>query len=179
VRSIQNPFRVRAAVAADSAALWPIFEAVVDAGESYPFAPGVSRETCAGYWFDPRSSCFVAEDAGGRILGMYKLVPNQVELGAHVANASYMVDPQARGAGVGTLLGRHSLEQARREGYLAMQFNYVISSNRAAVALWSKLGFAIVGTLPKAFRHARLGYVDAYVMYQLLDEPANWPGVAQ
>lgn len=159
-------------------ALWPIFEAVIDAGESYPFAPGTTRAFCDGYWFNERSTSFVAEDADGRVLGMYKLVPNQADLGAHVANASYMVGPQARGAGVGTLLGRHSMTEARRQGYLAMQFNYVISTNRAAVALWTKLGFAIIGTLPKSYRHARLGYVDAYVMYQLLDDPANWPAPA-
>ncbi|RSZ57785.1 GNAT family N-acetyltransferase [Massilia atriviolacea] len=164
--------RIRAAVDTDIDALWPIFDAVIEAGESYPFAPGTSRETCAGYWFNARSTSFVAVDADGRVLGMYKLVPNQVDLGAHVANASYMVSPQARGAGVGTLLGRHSLEEARRQGYLAMQFNYVISTNHAAVALWKKLGFAIVGTLPRAFRHARLGDVDAYVMYQLLEDRA-------
>jgi ribosomal protein S18 acetylase RimI-like enzyme len=77
--------------------------------------------------------------------------------------------------GVGRLLGEHCLEEARRQGYLAMQFNYVVSTNTAAVMLWKKLGFSIVGTLPKAFRHKRLGYVDAYVMYQLLQDPDHWP----
>jgi ribosomal protein S18 acetylase RimI-like enzyme len=110
---------------------------------------------------------------------MYKLGPNQVGRGAHVANASYMVSPAAQGVGVGRLLGEHSLAEARRQGYLAMQFNYVVSTNTAAVKLWKKLGFSIVGTLPKAFRHTRLGYVDAYVMYQLLDDPGNWPPVQE
>ena len=95
--------------------------------------------------------------------------------GRHVANASYMVSPAAQGAGVGRLLGEHSMLEARSQGYLAMQFNYVVSTNTAAVMLWKKLGFAIVGTLPKAFRHKRLGYVDAYVMYQLLQDPDHWP----
>jgi hypothetical protein len=76
---------------------------------------------------------------------------------------------------VGRLLGQDSLDEARRQGYLAMQFNYVVSTNSAAVMLWKKLGFSIVGTLPKAFRHKRLGYVDAYVMYQLLHDPDHWP----
>jgi ribosomal protein S18 acetylase RimI-like enzyme len=73
------------------------------------------------------------------------------------------------------MLGKHSLEQAREEGYLAMQFNYVVSTNIAAVVLWKQLGFSVVGTLPKAYRHQKLGYVDVYVMYRLLDDPANWP----
>jgi ribosomal protein S18 acetylase RimI-like enzyme len=88
-----------------------------------------------------------------------------------------MVSPSAQGAGVGRMLGEHSLLEARRLGYLAMQFNYVVSTNTAAVRLWKKLGFSIVGTLPKAYRHKRLGYVDAYVMYQLLQDPDHWPTV--
>jgi ribosomal protein S18 acetylase RimI-like enzyme len=88
-----------------------------------------------------------------------------------------MVSPAAQGAGIGRLLGEHSLVEARRQGYLAMQFNYVVSTNTAAIRLWKKLGFSIVGTLPKAYRHKRLGYVDAYVMYQLLQDPDHWPTV--
>ena len=152
-----------------------IFDVHVSSGESYPFAPGTPREECHDYWFNPRVTTFVALRDNERLLGMYRLTPNQVGLGAHVANASYMVSPAAQGVGIGMLMGRHSLDEARRQGYLAMQFNYVISTNIAAVVLWKKLGFAIVGTLPKAFRHARFGYVDAYVMYQLLVDPANWP----
>jgi ribosomal protein S18 acetylase RimI-like enzyme len=87
-----------------------------------------------------------------------------------------VVDETAQGRGIGFLMGEHSLVEARRLGYLAMQFNYVISTNSAAVILWKKLGFAIVGTLPRAYRHRRLGYVDAYVMYQLLSDPNGWPG---
>lgn len=173
-----NDFLIRAAVDTDIDAMWEIFDAILAAAESYPFAPGTSKQACADYWFNPRSTSFVALAADGKVLGMYKLVPNQADLGAHVANASYMVSPAAQGAGIGTRLGQHSLIEARRQGYLAMQFNYVISSNRQAVALWKKLGFSIVGTLPKSFRHPRLGYVDAYVMYQLLDDPADWPAIA-
>ena len=166
---------IRPAEQTDLDAMWQIFSAHVDAGETFPFAAGTSFETCRDYWFDPSAASFVALREGGRILGMYKLTRNQAGRGAHVASASYMVAPAAQGVGIGMLLGRHSLDQARRQGYLAMQFNYVVSTNIAAVMLWKKLGFAIVGTLPKAYAHARFGYVDAYVMYQLLDDPANWP----
>ncbi len=166
---------IRPAVPADADALWEIFNAHVSSGETYPFAPGTARDACLDYWFGQGTASFVAQRAGGRVLGMYRLVPNQSGLGNHVANASYMVSPDAQGVGIGRLLGRHSLDQARSQGYLAMQFNLVVSTNTAAVILWKKLGFAIVGTLPKAFRHARLGYVDAYVMYQHLVDPASWP----
>jgi ribosomal protein S18 acetylase RimI-like enzyme len=101
---------------------------------------------------------------------MYKIIANQRDLGSHVANASYMVDPGKAGRGVGKAMGLHSLREARRAGFLAMQFNLVVSTNEAAVALWKKIGFSIAGTLPKAFRHQELGYIDAYVMYRFLDD---------
>lgn len=170
-----NDIQIRAATPADADAMWEIFHCHVEAGETYPFASDTPRAVCDDYWLGPRSSSFVAVLGNGRVLGMYKLSPNQAGRGDHVANASYMVSPQAQGVGVGKLLGAHSLDEARRQGYLAMQFNYVISSNAAAVTLWKKLGFQVIGTLPGAYRHRRLGYVDAYVMYRLLDDQAQWP----
>lgn len=169
---------IRPAQESDLEAVWRIFHTHVEAGETYPFAPGTPKHVCFDYWFGPGVTSFVALMGSERLLGMYKLVPNQAGLGAHVANASYMVSPEAQGVGIGTMLGQHSLDEARRQGYLAMQFNYVISTNIAAVMLWKKLGFSIVGTLPKAYRHRRLGYVDAYVMYQLLSDPNDWLGEA-
>lgn len=170
---------IRPATDADFDAMWSIFCAHVATGETYPFTADVSREAGHQYWLGGGASTFVAVLASRRVLGMYKLAPNQAGRGAHVANASYMVSPAAQGVGVGRMLGEHSLGEARRQGYLAMQFNYVVSTNTGAVKLWKKLGFGIVGTLPKAFRHHRLGYVDAYVMYQLLEDPGNWPSVQE
>jgi ribosomal protein S18 acetylase RimI-like enzyme len=62
----------------------------------------------------------------------------------------------------------HSQVQARTMGFRAMQFNFVVSTNESAVRLWQKLGFAVVGRLPGAFRHQRLGFVDALVMFKSL-----------
>ena len=61
-----------------------------------------------------------------------------------------------------------SQQQAVAMGFRAMQFNLVVASNVRAVRLWQHLGFAIVGTLPGAFRHHTLGYVDAHVMFKTL-----------
>ncbi|QOY96773.1 GNAT family N-acetyltransferase [Massilia sp. UMI-21] len=169
--------QIRPAGEHDFDAMWSIFCAHVANGETYPFTTSTSRETGHAYWLGPEVSSFVATSGGGRMLGMYRLVPNQVGRGHHVANASFMVSPAAQGAGIGRLLGEHCLLEARHQGYLAMQFNYVVSTNTAAIRLWKKLGFSIVGTLPKAYRHKRLGYVDAYVMYQLLQDPDHWPTV--
>jgi L-amino acid N-acyltransferase YncA len=169
-----NDIQIRAAAPDDFEAIWEIFRHHLEAGETYPF-DSMPRDAAHDYWLGAGVASYVAVLASGRVLGMYRLVPNQADRGAHVANASYMVSPAAQGVGVGKLMGAHSLLEARRLGYLAMQFNYVISTNTVAVALWKKLGFTIAATLPGAYRHKQLGYVDAYVMYQALDERANWP----
>lgn len=158
---------VRPATAGDWPQMWQIFRAVVASGDTYVFAPDTPQAEARAYWFGAGIASFVAE-AEGLLLGMYKLISNQRDLGSHVANASFMVAAAARGRGLGETLGRHALEQARCRGFRAMQFNFVVSTNATAVRLWQKLGFTIVGTLPGAFRHAQLGYVDACVMYRLL-----------
>ena len=169
-------FSIRPAQPEDLDAIWDIFRVHLAAGETYPFDAHTPKSMCEEYWLGPNVSSYVAVNGEDRVLGMYRIVPNQAGRGAHVANASYMVSETAQGRGIGFLMGEHSLAEARRLGFLAMQFNYVVSTNQPAVALWRKLGFAVVGTLPKAYLHERLGYVDALVMYQLLSDPATWPG---
>jgi ribosomal protein S18 acetylase RimI-like enzyme len=107
-------------------------------------------------------------DSEGRVVGTYILRPNQPGLGSRVSNATFIVSPSARGLGIGRIMGEHCLDEARRLGYRAMQFNFVVSTNEAAVKLWARLGFTVVGTLPGAFRHRTNGFVDAYVMFQTL-----------
>jgi L-amino acid N-acyltransferase YncA len=158
---------IRPATGADAADIWRIFSAVVAPGDTYSFTTDTTESDAIAYFLGPGITCFVAEDEG-RVLGMYKLIPNRIGRGSHVSNASFMVDPAAHGRGVGRALGEHCLDEARRQGYDAMQFNFVVSTNVAGVNLWTKLGFQIVGTLPKAFRHATLGDVDAYVMHRFL-----------
>jgi ribosomal protein S18 acetylase RimI-like enzyme len=104
------------------------------------------------------------------IVGTYILRPNQSGGGSHVANAAFMVAPEARGQGIGRAMGEHCLSEARRLGFRAMQFNFVVSTNQSAVRLWQQLGFKIVGTLSGAFRHPERGYIDVYVMYRSLLE---------
>jgi L-amino acid N-acyltransferase YncA len=149
--------------------IWEIFQAVVAPGDSYVFAPDTSQEEAFDYWFAPGVSSYVATESE-QVVGMYKLIANQRDLGAHVANASFMVHPAAAGRGIGKAMGIHCLREARKAGFLYMQFNFVVSTNRAAVALWERLGFTTIGTLPKAFRHSQLGYVDALVMYRSLQD---------
>lgn len=160
---------IRRATESDFVVMWPIFQKVVAPGVSYVFAADTSYDDAYAYWFAPGVTSYVAED-DGRVVGMYKLIANQRDLGSHVANASFMVDPGYSGKGAGRQMGQHCLQTAKAAGFRAMQFNFVVSSNEAAVALWKKLGFSIVGTLPMAYLHSELGYVDAYVMHRFLDD---------
>ena len=158
---------IRPATEADSDAVWEIFRAVISTGDAFVFEPDTSRAKGLAYWCRADHHVYVAEH-GGRIAGSYILRANQPGLGSHIANASFMVSPSARGLGAGRAMGEHCLAEAARQGFRGMQFNIVVSVNEAAVRLWKSLGFEIAGTLPGAFRHAKRGYVDAYVMFRSL-----------
>lgn len=157
---------IRPITAADHEAVWQIFHEVVAKGDTYAWAPDTTREEAMRLWVDVPQATFVA-DHGGHILGTYFLKPNQPGLGSHVCNAGYMVAGAARGRGVGEAMCRHSIDEARRLGFRAMQYNFVVASN-PAVRLWTKMGFETVGRLPQAYRHADGTFGDALVMYQLL-----------
>jgi L-amino acid N-acyltransferase YncA len=158
---------IRLGTDSDRDIVWQIFQATIAPGDAFVYDPKTPREEAMAYWFAKGTRTYVAEREG-RIMGSYILRANRPGLGDHVANAGFMVDPDARGLGVGRAMGEHALSEARRFGYRAMQFNFVISTNESAVHLWQELGFRIVGTLPGAFRHAQKGLVDAYVMFRLL-----------
>ena len=147
--------------------MWPIFRAVVAPGDTYIYDPAISREEARAIWTTPPARCFLAEQEGA-VVGTYCLRPNYTGLADHVANAGYMVAPEARGRGIGGALCEHSLDVARRSGFRAMQFNLVVVSNDAAVRLWQKHGFRIVGRVPGAFRHAQLGLTDVFIMHRFL-----------
>jgi L-amino acid N-acyltransferase YncA/8-oxo-dGTP pyrophosphatase MutT (NUDIX family) len=160
---------IRPATPGDAERIWDIFQKVVAGRDTYVFQPGTPRDEAVAYWLGANAITRVAE-LDGRVVGMYKLIENYRGLGAHVANASFMVDPSASGRGIGHAMGNDCLCEARREGYEAMQFNFVVSTNTRAVELWQRLGFRVVGTLPRVFRHGTLGLVDALVMYRELDD---------
>jgi len=160
---------IREATAQDRDAVWEIFRATIAPGDAFVYDPKTPRGEAEAYWFAKGTRTYVAEHQG-KVVGSYILRPNRPGLGNHVSNAGFMVDPAARRLGVGRAMGEHALAEARRLGYRAMQFNFVIATNESALRLWEELGFKIVGTLPGAFRHADKGMVDAYVMFRSLEE---------
>ncbi len=152
----------------DWAETWKIIEPVFRAGETYAFSPDITVEEAHKVWIENTAATFVAVDSNNSILGTYYIKPNQPALGAHVCNCGYIVAENARNKGLAALMCDHSQAQAVSMGFLAMQYNLVVATNENAVHLWKKKGFVIAGTLPKSFRHSRLGLVDAHVMYKLL-----------
>ena len=158
---------IRAARSTDRDAVWSVIEPVFRAGETYPLPRDISKRDALAYWFGDGHAVFVAE-MNGRIAGSYYLRANTGGGGGHVANCGYAVAADAGGKGVGRAMCGHSLHAARERGFSAMQFNFVIASNKRAVHLWKSCGFKIVGTLPDAFNHPMHGLVDAYVMYRRL-----------
>jgi len=159
--------KVRPAVAGDADAIWDILEPTIRAGETYALPPDWQRADALAYWGSPGHTVFVAED-GGKLVGTYYIRANQRGGGDHVANCAFMTATAASGRGVATAMCAHALQYAAAAGYGAMQFNFVVSTNTRAIALWQRLGFEIVGRLPGAFRHKTLGQIDALVMYRRL-----------
>lgn len=161
------PLTIRPAEPRDRAAVWAILEPMIRGGETYTIPSDIAETEALDYWLGPDRDSFVAERAG-TILGTYYLRANQGGGGAHVCNCGYVTGEAARGQGVAREMCAHSLEKAGERGFRAMQFNFVVATNVGAIRLWEQMGFDTVGRLPGAFRHPRLGYVDALVMYRTL-----------
>ena len=158
---------IRLATSHDADAIWAMLEPVIRAGDTYALPSDMTKDAAIGYWLGPDKTSFVVEDDGVAV-GTYYLRANQSGGGDHVCNCGYVTGEKARRRGVARLMCEHSLREAPKHGFRAMQFNCVVSTNHTAVRLWKTLGFEIVGTLPGAFRHPTEGDVDAYVMFRIL-----------
>ncbi|WP_134680881.1 GNAT family N-acetyltransferase [Paracoccus ravus] len=156
---------IRPATCDDHDAIWTILEPVYRAGETYCIPTDITRDEALADWFAAPFSAFVAE-VDGRVLGASHVGRNRPGPASHVANASFATHPDARGKGIAKAMVAHAKDWARDQGFRAMQFNFVVSTNADAVHSWEKAGFQIVGRLPGAFLHPSQGYVDALVMYQ-------------
>ena len=160
---------IRSYAAADWPGVWAILEPVFRAGETYAFPREMSERQAHDAWTAAGKQVFVAVDEPtGDLLGTYYVKANFEGAASHICNCGYVVSERARGRGIAARMCEHSQREAIARGFRAMQYNLVVSSNEGAVHLWTKMGFAIVGTIPEAFRHPRLGFVDAYVMYKRL-----------
>ncbi|PKB00389.1 L-amino acid N-acyltransferase YncA [Flavobacteriaceae bacterium MAR_2009_75] len=156
---------IRKAIETDIDKVWEIFSKVIETGDTYVFSPNTPKTDLKKHWFADYMETYVMEE-NGQILGTYIIKPNQIDLGNHIANCSYMVNPNSHGRGIGKKLCEHSIKIARENRYEGIQFNIVVSTNTGAVELWKKYGFEIIGTTPRGFKHSKLGLVDTYIMYK-------------
>jgi ribosomal protein S18 acetylase RimI-like enzyme len=159
--------KIRKATEEDKPEVWKIIKSVIAGGDTYPFAPDSGEAEMLAFWYGAEKWTYVALSEG-KIVGTFFLKANQPDLGAHIANAGYMVAPEAKGKRVGRTMAVFSLEEARRLGFRSMQFNFVVKSNEIAVRLWQKLGFEIIGEIPEAFQHKENGLTNALIMYRKL-----------
>jgi ribosomal protein S18 acetylase RimI-like enzyme len=151
----------------DFESFWPTFLYIIQAQETYAIDPDLNLEQAFSLWCELplKSYVYVENDT---VLGTYYLKQNAMGPSSHICNCGYMVSNEARGKGIARQLCEHSQNIALDLGFDAMQFNSVVSTNKIAISLWEKLGFSIVGTVPKAYKHGQLGFVDSYVMYKWL-----------
>ncbi|MFF8963038.1 GNAT family N-acetyltransferase [Streptomyces globisporus] len=160
---------IREATSEDWPAIWPFFHAIVSAGETLTYPLDLGEEDAEGWWFVPAPSrVVVAVDEAGTVLGTAKMNRNHMGNGSHIASATYLVDPDRSGRGVGRALCQYSVDWARAEGYRAMQFNAVVETNTRAVKLYQSIGFDVIGTLPEGFDHPTEGYVGIHIMHKAL-----------
>ena len=156
---------IEIATAQDWPRIWPIFRDIVASGETYALPEDLTMDTARSLWMEQAPWHTVIAVSSGKVLGSAKMGPNRPGRGAHVATASFIVDPVSQGQGVGRSLGSYALHWARASGYRSMQFNAVVETNTAAVRLWQDLGFRILTTVPEAFDHPQHGFVGLHVMF--------------
>ena len=159
--------KLRVADPEDGPDLWDILRPAFRAGDSYAVDCDISQSAALRYWTEGEKTTYLAIRSD-QALGSYYRRPNQPGGGAHVCNCGFVTHPQARNQGIARTMLEHALKTAKAAGYSAMQFNFVLASNAAAIHLWQSYGFAEVGRLPRAFEHPALGLIDALVMHRSL-----------
>jgi GNAT superfamily N-acetyltransferase len=143
--------------------LFAAYTQIVHSGDGFPHEPPLTREAFDDYWIAHSSAVWIAR-VGAQLVGAYYVKPNFVGKAAHIANAGYFILSSHRGRGYGRRLVEHSLHEARRLGFDAMQFNLVFASNPAR-HMYRQMGFQELGRIPAA-----VGGEDAVIYWRSLEE---------
>lgn len=158
---------VRRYAPADIPEMIGIWNEVVEEGIAFPQEECLTAVTGPAF-FAAQTYCGVAEDADGRLCGLYILHPNNVGRCGHICNASYAVRRDLRGLHIGEKLVKDCLRQGREEGFRVLQFNAVVATNTHARHLYERLGFRQLGTIPGGFRMPDGRYEDICPYYHEL-----------
>lgn len=141
--------------AAEAAEIW---NEVVRAGNAFPQENELSEKQADEFFLSQTYTGLAIEE--GKVYGLYILHPNNIGRCGHICNASYAVSSAARGRHIGEALVKDCLKTAKEKGFLILQFNAVVASNKAALSLYEKLGFIKMATVPKGFRLDDGSYED-------------------
>ena len=128
-----------------------IWNEVVTDGIAFP-QEDILDETTGAAFFAEQSYCGVATDDNGSVVGLYILHPNNIGRCDHICNASYAVSAKCRGQHIGEKLVLDCMAQAKKRGFMILQFNAVVESNIHARHLYERIGFRQLGVIPKGFR---------------------------
>jgi GNAT superfamily N-acetyltransferase len=158
---------VRAAAAGDEAAIWKILRPILRAGATKAWPRNLSRTAAIARWRAPGCNVFVAEERR-EVVGTYYLRANRDAGRRHVASCDFAVEPRAAGRGIAADLIEHAIMEAGARDQRALQVDFVVATDSAALRLYAMFDFAIVGRLPRAFRHPALGFVDALILHRVL-----------
>ena len=145
-----------------------IWNQVVEDGVAFPQLERLDEKSGMEFFRAQSYTGVACDTESGELLGLYILHPNNIGRCGHICNASYAVSREARGQHVGEALVRHCLEKAKEMGFRIMQFNAVVKSNTAALALYKKLGFVQLGTIPEGFHMKDGTYEDIVLHYYVL-----------
>lgn len=158
---------IREAGSSSWSEIWPIIREVAAEQTTFAMAGEPLEADMRSVWMTlPPGRVVVAMADNGDVLGTANMYANRPNQGAHVASGSLMVAAASRGHGVGRALVRDMIRWAREQGFVAIQFNAVVATNRAALTLYLAEGFRIIGSAPGAFRHPALGRVDLLIMWR-------------
>lgn len=159
---------IRKYTSADAQACRAIWNHVVEEGNAFPQVDGLT-EAEADTFFQSQTYTGVVEDTeSGEVVGLYILHPNNVGRCGHIANASYAVRSDIRGAHIGEKLVKDCLAQGPSFGFRILQFNAVVATNVHAIHLYERLGFQKLGVVPGGFHLDNGEYVDIILYYHLL-----------
>ncbi|MDD3337779.1 MAG: GNAT family N-acetyltransferase [Lachnospiraceae bacterium] len=145
-----------------------IWNQVVEDGVAFPQIDKLTVDTGLEFFQSQSYTGIAYDEETGQIAGLYILHPNNIGRCGHICNASYAVSSNMRGHHIGERLVLDCLKMAKEFKFGIMQFNAVVKSNKAALALYKKLGFVQLGVIPDGFMLKDGSFEDIIPHYHIL-----------